>query len=1045
MLRVNPNPLKLPLISSFGNQICDSATETLYNAHKFRKFVVDNHLTTDDMCLTMARQISIMTTLKIKDKRPQISDKTLQAVRTSLANSKLKSTTFRTRYTKDDSDPLARRSVLLQCKQYSDNLSKAPRASGATKAAETQGTKSKWTEIDLNDSYNATMAGIDSQTLSPKRLNTTLDELGIEPRTVSPTGPTFEKRKRHNISSSSSDLSSGSIDGTKPDKKKPKALLGNFEPIRSKMIKLRKRLPNAQSVSKVAAKVYQQLTKGTSKLSVQQREATPNKIKPCPKRDLSPGSPDSETLSPEHKRPDFDYSSFSSMNSLDSSMISMHSSDFDTDTCSQIEKKNTQDPPPPPPPPPPGNRKSMATMAPMPDISAKPRETSTPMTRPTKKDTVSDPPPPPATEPEVSQVDKILDDLITSPIQIHNIWDDLNDLGTIDLTTLANNDTADPTPPNIGDKDTPPTPKGPARPNIQDTTQVDRENDKSHPQNVSMTDLTDSPNNKADNGYVAVADDDVAVPDIAPTADPNHPRAKPNAKKVSKISGNTPAPVPGRANNDLHWRSKTNREQTRQKYIESAQANEHSPGKGPSHSEGINDSQMTPSQTMARTIEISKVDKGKDRAFPPASPDNDLEPTRPTPKTAPKTTRKPNNKSTKNATPNATGATKPSGHSTVGTQGNKASNNTKKHQFPAFFIPPARLVNGLKAQHFFQAVICHHSWFKQNPKAISIKTSSGRQIIVPNNQMAANALKCPLRYGTSEDTITLNMVGGHNVNTQKFTITGLNWKLTPFDYAQDPRVAKCSVMCAPDDKTWTAVIHSTANIDSMIVNNKHFKPAEMTTKSKRCTKCQKHGHQKFQCKAKTPICAFCAGTHDSDKCYKDIKAGKTVVRKCANCGGHHPASSKQCIKYLQINGYIPAPPPVVNPWGNTPQPDAPTPAAPSQDPVPTPPTQPEARQYDGPLYTERQKRHIDYITRKINRSIDKYQCNRFIPNDLAKEIILGKSRYPPQIRSLTDRHYDRDWAHIRRVVDGAAWDLGPLLDILKPEVLGARIRATRWP
>ena len=108
-------------------------------------------------------------------------------------------------------------------------------------------------------------------------------------------------------------------------------------------------------------------------------------------------------------------------------------------------------------------------------------------------------PPPPATEPEVSQVGKILDDLITSPIQIHNISDDPNDLGTIDLTILANNDTADPTPPNIGNKDNPPPPppplsphKGPARPNIQDTTQVDRENDKSHPQNVSMTDLTDS-------------------------------------------------------------------------------------------------------------------------------------------------------------------------------------------------------------------------------------------------------------------------------------------------------------------------------------------------------------------------------------------------------------------------------------------------------------------------------------------------------------------------------------------------------------------------
>ena len=60
---------------------------------------------------------------------------------------------------------------------------------------------------------------------------------------------------------------------------------------------------------------------------------------------------------------------------------------------------------------------------------------------------------------------------------------------------------------------------------------------------------------------------------------------------------------------------------------------------------------MTPSQTMARTIEISKVDKGKDRAFSPASPDSDIEPTPPIPKTAPKTAKKPNNKSTKNATP----------------------------------------------------------------------------------------------------------------------------------------------------------------------------------------------------------------------------------------------------------------------------------------------------------------------------------------------------------------------------------------------------------
>ena len=242
------------------------------------------------------------------------------------------------------------------------------------------------------------MAGIDSKMLLPWQLDTTLDELGTEPCAVVPTGPTFEKRKRHDISNSSSGRSSSSIEGIKPDKKKSKALLGNFEPLRSKMIKFRKRFPNAQSVSKVATKVYQQLTQGTSKLSLQQWEATPNKIKPCPKRDLSAGSPDSEAQSPDHKRPDFDFSSFSAMSSSDSSVISMHSSDFDTDTCSQIEKDISQDPPTIPRKPEVNSddgttAATAAVMSPMPDISTKPIETNTPMTRPTTKDTVSHHPP----------------------------------------------------------------------------------------------------------------------------------------------------------------------------------------------------------------------------------------------------------------------------------------------------------------------------------------------------------------------------------------------------------------------------------------------------------------------------------------------------------------------------------------------------------------------------------------------------------------------------------------------------------------------------
>ena len=158
------------------------------------------------------------------------------------------------------------------------------------------------------------------------------------------------------------------------------------------------------------------------------------------------------------------------MSSLDSSVISMHSTDFDMDTCSQIERDISQDPPTTPlKPEVNGNddttAATAAVMSPMPDISTKPIETSTRMARPTTKDTVSDPPPPPpppqrtrclipppptpppppTTEPEVTYVDQFLEDLVVNPIQIHDLSDDFNDLGTIDLTNLANDDTSEPT------------------------------------------------------------------------------------------------------------------------------------------------------------------------------------------------------------------------------------------------------------------------------------------------------------------------------------------------------------------------------------------------------------------------------------------------------------------------------------------------------------------------------------------------------------------------------------------------------------------------
>ena len=173
-------------------------------------------------------------------------------------------------------------------------------------------------------------------------------------------------------------------------------------------------------------------------------------------------------------------------------------------------------------------------------------------------------------------------------------------------------------------------------------------------------------------------------------------------------------------------------------------------------------------------------------------------------------------------------------------------------------MPPGRFINILKAQQFFDALHRHSSWSKQNPKAISFKTiTNGRQIIIPNNQAAENALKCSVRFSIT-DTINLNIVNGHKQATRKFASSGLSWNLTTFDFSQDKRVTKCGVMNTKDGKSWTAILHSTETISSLVVQNKHYKATEIMPTSKWCINCQRHSHQKYTCKNKTPVCAFCA-------------------------------------------------------------------------------------------------------------------------------------------------------------------------------------------
>ena len=60
----------------------------------------------------------------------------------------------------------------------------------------------------------------------------------------------------------------------------------------------------------------------------------------------------------------------------------------------------------------------------------------------------------------------------------------------------------------------------------------------------------------------------------------------------------------------------------------------------------------------------------------------------------------------------------------------------------------------------------------------------------------------------------------------------------------------------------------------------------------RCYKCQKYGHIAANCRKEKHTCPVCAGPHSYEECHtKDSK-------KCANCGGAHSVSFRECPKYV---------------------------------------------------------------------------------------------------------------------------------------------------
>ena len=221
-----------------------------------------------------------------------------------------------------------------------------------------------------------------------------------------------------------------------------------------------------------------------------------------------------------------------------------------------------------------------------------------------------------------------------------------------------------------------------------------------------------------------------------------------------------------------------------------------------------------------------------------------------------------------------------------------------EHKMPAFLVPPPHMIRGLLANDFLERIRIWSPYFWQFPKEISLKTlSDGQSVLIPHTDNAQDALKHPVKYGNS-DSFCLIMI-----KAKQFKINNIPSQFKPVHFTQDRRVNTCCNLMPNSKDSWTAILYSYEPIRSIVANGKSFKAFDYKPGPKRCTKCQKFGHQKYQCKSKTVICAFCAEKHDSSVCFEQIQAGKPVIRKCANCYGTHTASDHKCPKFLHQCGF----------------------------------------------------------------------------------------------------------------------------------------------
>ena len=577
------------------------------------------------------------------------------------------------RYTQDDSDLMKSLASKQSIKRQAKTELQTPGSTDAPMAAEPQGTDPIVTDLDLNDSCSESFAEIINNTKSyvipPDEIDhikteildlpTGLDKpiigtahpaniVSITPvisgtdspvLTVNTPPPGTDKWKRgSNTSSSISEVIIGSpIPTKKRITKKPKS--DKYVPKFTTLERSGPLTALTNMATDMHSKVTRKIANQIKKLTQTQREATPNISKTKPKRDISIGSPvsDIDLASPEHKKHDFDLPTPEKLDfstsledfSNDTSNHSLMANQMKDNSLSKSPFTRVK----------PSSNGDMApalveALSPMLEIKPiKPISASTPIipdktktdttTCPNSPDTVSENPPPPIIildndEARPNTTDTVPTQAITEPevMEIVDLTIDKSKTPSDGTRTPAKTDALAPPPENQSIKQAKTnTPAIMARPDSPDTVSAQAITE---PEVMEIVDLTTDKSKTQSDGTRTPAKTD------APAPPPESQSIKQAKTCTSAIHS---SPNVSRADNDKNWRSTENRDvdQIRELYSNSANANLHSPGKGPSVSNGISLSQMTPEQQLHRTLTVSKVDTGLGRQTRPASPGSDLD------------------------------------------------------------------------------------------------------------------------------------------------------------------------------------------------------------------------------------------------------------------------------------------------------------------------------------------------------------------------------------------------------------------------------------